>query len=95
MILSDKSILSSIESGEIVIEPFDLSCLGTNSYDVHLGKHLAIYKDHILDARKHNEIEHLEIPEHGFVPYTLASPKNTRKPIIQYLFWKENPVLVA
>lgn len=73
MILSDKKILEGIESGEIVIEPFERSCLGTNSYDVHLGKYLAIYKDHILDARRHNEIEQLEIPETGFVlhPNTL------------------------
>lgn len=73
MILSDKKILEGIENRDIVIEPFDRSCLGTNSYDVHLGKWLAIYKDHILDARRHNEIEHLEIPEGGFVlhPNTL------------------------
>ena len=61
MILSDKKILQSIEDGEIVIEPFRRDCLGTNSYDVHLGKWLAIYKDHILDARKHNEIQYFEI----------------------------------
>ncbi len=73
MILSDKKILESIARGEIVIEPFDRKNLGTNSYDVHLGKTLAIYKDHILDARKHNPIEYLEIPETGFVlhPNTL------------------------
>lgn len=73
MILSDTKILESIDNGEIVIEPFRPECLGTNSYDVHLGKHLAIYKDHILDAKKHNQIEHLEIPEQGFVlhPNTL------------------------
>jgi len=73
MILSDKKILEGIENRDIVIEPFDRSCLGTNSYDVHLGRWLAIYKDHILDAKKHNEIEHLEIPEAGFVlhPNTL------------------------
>ena len=73
MILSDKKILESIERGEIVIEPFDRKNLGTNSYDVHLGKTLAIYKDHILDARKHNPIEYLEIPDNGFVlhPNTL------------------------
>ena len=41
--------------------------LGTNSYDVHLGKHLAVYKDQELDAKKHNEIEHFDIPEEGFV----------------------------
>lgn len=73
MILSDKKILAAIESGEIVIEPFVRKCLGTNSYDVHLSKHLAIYKDHILDARKHNQIEYIDIPETGFVlhPNTL------------------------
>jgi dCTP deaminase len=73
MILSDTKILEGIENGEIVIEPFDREHLGTNSYDVHLGKWLARYKDHILDARKHNEIEYFEIPEEGFVlhPNTL------------------------
>ncbi len=73
MILSDKKILEGIENGEIVIEPFIRECLGTNSYDVHLGKWLAIYKDHILDARRHNRIEYFEIPENGFVlhPNTL------------------------
>jgi dCTP deaminase len=67
MILSDKEILTSINDGDIVIEPFDKNCLGTNSYDVHLGKYLATYKDEVLDARKHNEIEIFEIPEEGFV----------------------------
>jgi len=73
MILSDQKILEGLEKGEIVIEPFRRECLGTNSYDVHLGKYLAIYKDHILDARRHNEIELIEIPPEGFVlhPNTL------------------------
>ena len=67
MILTDKEILSAIENGEILIEPFQPSCLGTNSYDVHLGKYLATYKDRVLDAKKHNEITVFEIPEEGFV----------------------------
>lgn len=67
MILSDKKILEAIASGDIVIEPYDRACLGTNSYDVHLGKWLANYRDPVLDARKHNEIECFEIPEAGFV----------------------------
>ena len=67
MILSDKKILEAIENKEIVIEPYDRSCLGTNSYDVHLGKFLATYKEHVLDAKKHNKIEYLEIGEEGFV----------------------------
>jgi dCTP deaminase len=73
MILSDKKILLAIEQGAILIEPFDINCLGTNSYDVHLGKYLATYKNRELDARKHNEIEHFEIGEDGFLlqPNTL------------------------
>lgn len=73
MILSDQRILEEIEKGTIVIEPFKRECLGTNSYDVHLGKYLAVYKDRVLDAKKHNQIEHFEIPADGFVlqPNTL------------------------
>ena len=73
MIWSDKKILAAMERGEIVIDPFDRSRLGTNSYDVHLGKHFARYKDHILDARKHNEIEEFDLPDDGYVlhPNTL------------------------
>ncbi|MBU6340803.1 MAG: dCTP deaminase [Bacteroidetes bacterium] len=67
MILTDKKILESIATGDIVIEPFDRNCLGTNSYDVHLGKYLAVYKDRVLDARKHNPIETFEIGTAGFV----------------------------
>ena len=48
MILSDKAILVAIEKGDILIEPFRLDCLGSNSYDVHLGKYLATYNDRVL-----------------------------------------------
>jgi dCTP deaminase len=67
MILSDQSILEEIEKRTIVIEPYDRKYLGSNSYDVHLGKHLAVYDDRVLDARKHNKVSHFEIPEEGFV----------------------------
>lgn len=67
MILTDKKILEQIARKEIVIEPFRPECLGTNSYDVHLGKYLAVYRERVLDARKHNQIDMLEIPEEGFV----------------------------
>ena len=67
MILSDKEILRSVEKGEIVIKPFDATNMGGNSYDVHLSKHFAQYTDKILDAKKHNQIHHFEIPEEGFV----------------------------
>ncbi|WP_316842745.1 dCTP deaminase [Pedobacter gandavensis] len=67
MILSDKRILEEIEKGTIIIEPFKPECLGTNSYDVHLGKYLATYTDRVLDAKAHNKIENFEIPKDGFV----------------------------
>lgn len=67
MILSDVEIMKEIEQGNILIEPYDSNCLGTNSYDVHLGKYLANYVDSELDARKHNKIETFKIPEEGFV----------------------------
>jgi dCTP deaminase len=67
MILSDITILQEIEKGTIKIEPYHRSCLGTNSYDVHLGNWLAKYDNEILDAKQHNTITHFEIPEEGFI----------------------------
>ncbi len=73
MILSDIRILEEIEKGNILVEPFKRECLGTNSYDVHLGRYLATYKDRVLDAKEHNKIDTFEIPQEGFVlqPNTL------------------------
>jgi dCTP deaminase len=67
MILSDTRILEEIEKGTIKVEPYKREHLGSNSYDVHLGKMLATYKDRELDAKKHNEIEFFEIPNEGIV----------------------------
>jgi dCTP deaminase len=72
MILTDKKILESMELGHIKVEPFRLECLGSNSYDVHLGKTLGVYVDSVLDARKHNRIETFEIPADGY----LLTPDN-------------------
>jgi dCTP deaminase len=69
MILSDKRILEEMEKGSIKISPYDRNCLGSNSYDVHLGKCLATYTNHILDAKQHNQIEYFDIPDDGFVLY--------------------------
>ncbi len=67
MILSDQEILAEIQKGTILIEPYRADCMGSNSYDVHLAKYLAVYEEDILDARKHNRIREMEIPEEGFV----------------------------
>lgn len=67
MILSDKKILAEIKKGSIVIKPFDAKNMGSNSYDVHLSKHLAQYIDKTLDAKKHNKVRHFEIPKKGLL----------------------------
>ena len=67
MILTDRRILEEMEKGTIVIQPYNRGDLGSNSYDVHLGKWLATYVDAQLDAKKHNTITYFEIPEEGFV----------------------------
>ena len=67
MILSDKKILEEMKKGNIVIDPFNREKLGTNSYDVHLGKWLAVYEDEILDAKTHNKIKTFEIPDQGYI----------------------------
>ncbi|HET7152338.1 MAG TPA: dCTP deaminase [Candidatus Kapabacteria bacterium] len=65
MILTDQKILEEIKNKNIVIQPYDRSCLGTNSYDVHLGEWLAEYDDEVLDARLHNKIHYFKIPKEG------------------------------
>lgn len=67
MILTDKRILEEMDKGTIKIEPYNRADLGSNSYDVHLGKTLAIYVDEVLDAKKHNKIEYFDIPDEGYV----------------------------
>ena len=96
MILTDKKILEAMAAGEIVIEPFDRHHLGTNSYDVHLGKWLAVYTNSVLDARQHNPIEYLEIPDDGFVlqpgQLYLGVTKSIRKRMPRFPSSKGSPV---
>lgn len=67
MILTDTQILEEMRSKTIVISPFDRKFLGSNSYDVHLGEWLAMYKEEILDAKKHNHIHYIRIPKEGLI----------------------------
>ena len=81
MILSDHQILGLLEQGSIKIEPFRRECLGSNSYDVHLGSFLGCYvRDEKttllipgvelpweLDAKKPPNLALCEIPDEGFV----------------------------
>jgi dCTP deaminase len=67
MILTDRQILAEMRKGTIVVTPFNKRFLGSNSYDVHLGKWLAMYKDEILDARVHNRVHYFPIPAEGII----------------------------
>ena len=67
MILTDTQILAERKRGHIVITPFSRKYLGSNSYDVHLGEWLALYKDEILDARVHNKVHYFRIPKEGLI----------------------------
>jgi dCTP deaminase len=67
MILTDKKILEEIDKGNITIKPFVRDSLGTNSYDVHLGRYLGIYEEDVLDAKVHNKIKIIEIPGDGII----------------------------
>ena len=67
MILADSQILEAMAQGLIKVEPFRPECLGSNSYDVHLGPILGTYRDAVLDAKKHNAITLMTIPPEGYV----------------------------
>jgi dCTP deaminase len=67
MILSDRKILAAMQERRIVVRPYRPECLGTNSYDVHLGPYLMVYRDGALDARRANRVREFRIPREGFV----------------------------
>jgi dCTP deaminase len=67
MILSDTRIREELAKKRIVIRPYRESCLGSNSYDVHLGPYLAIYRDGALDARRDNATDEIRMPKSGYV----------------------------
>ena len=67
MILSDVKIREALREKRIVIRPFRPECLGTNSYDVHLGPYLAVYENAALDAKEENLVREFRIPRNGFV----------------------------
>lgn len=75
-VLVDRDILAAIETGEIVVDPFNRTCLGTNSYDVHLAPTLLTYKRvHTyntsypvpMDVAEPRDVDELEIGLDGLV----------------------------
>jgi dCTP deaminase len=56
-----------MNSGDIVITPFNLDQLGANSYDVRLGPTIKTYIYPTLDSAQKNDVEEYEIPSTGWV----------------------------
>lgn len=67
MILTGDEIRRSVESGEIVIDPFDASRIGPNSYDFTLGDRCRTYTSYELDAKKENPTFERRIDEKGIL----------------------------
>lgn len=69
MILSGKEICRRVLHGNIIIDPFDETRAGPNSYDLTLGPTLCQYEALILDAKKEQRLSEATIPEEGLTLY--------------------------
>ena len=67
MILSGLEIEREINSGNIVITPYDCSFLNPNSYNLRLHDELLVYDDKPLDMKKANAYHTFKIPETGYL----------------------------
>ena len=70
MILSDRSLHEQINSGRIVIDPFDPSCVQPSSIDVKIGNLFRVFRNHtsaIIDVKLNQEdlTELITIPDSG------------------------------
>ena len=66
MILSGKEIAKNI-GADIIIEPFNEKQLNPNSYNLRLAPELLVYTCDILDMKRENSFEMIEIPKEGLV----------------------------
>lgn len=67
MILTGSEIMKEVKNGNIIIDPFDEKQVNPNSYNFRLGDTIKIYKNTLLDSKKHNETETIVIPAEGLV----------------------------
>ena len=67
MILTGNEIIKRQTIGEIIITPFDISNVTTNSYDISIGDKLISYTEEVLDPKKENNYVEIEIPDEGYV----------------------------
>ena len=67
MILSGIKIEEEVREGRITILPYDKSNINPNSYNYTLGDYVKVYKNNVLDSKKKEETEIIEIPDEGLV----------------------------
>lgn len=66
MILSGKKI-QALQGNQIIIEPFQVKQLNTNSYNLRLHNELAMYTAPTLDMKKDNQWTKFTIPSSGYL----------------------------
>lgn len=66
MILSGEEIKKHLGK-EIIIDPFDMSRVNPNSYNLSLNPEILTYEEVVLDMKKRNRVRSLTIPESGLV----------------------------
>lgn len=66
MILTGDEIKAELGKN-IVIDPFDVSMLNPNSYNLRLHDELLVYEEIVLDVRRPNRYRRHVIPPEGFV----------------------------
>jgi dCTP deaminase len=64
MILSGKEIKKRLNT-DIILDPFNENQIGPNSYNLRLHNRLLVYKEPVLDMKKKNAAEEIEIPQEG------------------------------
>lgn len=67
MILTGNKIKEEVAEKNIILEPFKMENITTNSYDLSLGNKLIKYTDKIIDPKKKTNYEIITIFEEGFV----------------------------
>lgn len=87
MILGGKEIIKRVEKGDIYIDNFDPKKVNPNSYNLTLGNKLMRSKEIILDMKKDNKFEEIEIPEEGIllIPGTLYLARTNERTITHNL----------
>lgn len=67
MILSGREIARNIESGDIVIRPYDPKRVNPNSYNLSLHNELLVYENDVLDMKQPNPTRTITIPKEGLI----------------------------